>query len=64
MIKQNKFTNVKIQTETKIELDKIKGNKESYNDLFIRLMKENQKLNKILLNIEDLKDYIQQKETI
>jgi predicted CopG family antitoxin len=63
MTKDN-FTTIKVSFETKSELDKIKGSKESYNNLFNRLMKENEKLNKILSNVENLQLHLQQKEII
>ena len=52
------FTSLKVRPETKGQLDLIKGNKESYNDIILRLMEENRKLNQILLNIENLEKHI------
>lgn len=64
MTAEKNYKSIKIPAETKTALDKIKGNKESYNDLFIRLMKENENLNKILSNVENLQLHLQQKEII
>lgn len=64
MTNEKNYKSIKIPAETKNQLDKIKGNKESYNDLFIRLMNENDKLNKILCNVEYLQEHLQQKEII
>ena len=61
MTNEKNYKSIKIPEETKNQLDKIKGNKESYNDLFIRLMNENQKLNKILSNVENLQRHLDNK---
>ena len=61
MTNEKNYKSIKIPEETKNKLDKIKGNKESYNDLFIRLMNENQKLNKILSNVENLQRHLDNK---
>jgi len=56
------YTTLRVRKETKSKLNTIKGNKESYNDLCIRLMEDNEKLNNILLNIELLQEYFKAKE--
>mgnify|MGYP003297696715 CR=1 FL=1 len=56
------FTTIKVSYDIKNELDKVKQSNESYNTLLNRLIKENEKLNKILLNIENLREHIQEKE--
>lgn len=56
----NKFTTIKVTQEIKQELDKAKQSNESYNNLLARLISENEKLNKILLNIENLREHIQE----
>lgn len=61
---KEKFTSIKLTFETKSELDKIKNKQESYNSLLIRLINENEKLNKILSNVEDLQKHLQEKEII
>lgn len=58
---ENNLTTIRVRFETKSELDKMKGNKESYNDVIIKLLKENEKLNKILCNVEYLQEHIQGK---
>lgn len=58
----NNFTTIKVSYDIKNELDKVKQSNESYNTLLNRLIKENEKLNKILLNIENLREHIQEKE--
>lgn len=55
---EKNYTSLKVRPETKDKLDLIKGNKESYNDIIIRLMEENNKLNQILLNVEALTQHI------
>ena len=55
---EKNFTSLKVRPETKGQLDLIKGNKESYNDIIIRLIEENKKLNQILLNVEALTQHI------
>lgn len=51
---------IRVNEDVKKELEKLKINNESFNSLFIRLIEENKKLNKILLNIEDLQTHIQE----
>ncbi len=60
---KKEFTNIKINLETKAELDKLKKDKESYSCLLSRLVNENMKLNKILSNVENLQRHLQ-KENI
>lgn len=55
---EKQYTSLKVRPETKGQLDLIKGNKESYNDIIIRLIEENKKLNQILLNVEALNNHI------
>ena len=54
---EKQYTSLKVRPETKGQLDLIKGNKESYNDIIIRLIEENKKLNQILLNVEALNNH-------
>ena len=61
---KKEFTNIKINLETKAELDKLKKDKESYNCLLSRLVNENVKLNKILSNVENLQEHLQQRQVV
>lgn len=61
---KKEFTNIKINLEIKAELDKLKKEKESYSCLLSRLVNENMNLNKILSNVENLQEHLQQRQVI
>ena len=56
-----KSTHIRINFETLDKLKELKNADDTYSTIINRLINENEKLNKILCNVENLKRYLQQK---
>lgn len=53
-----KSSTIRVTAETKEKLESLKVGNESLNTIILNLLKENEKLNHILGNIESLKEYL------
>lgn len=59
-----KSTHIRINIETLDKLKNLKNADDTYSTIINRLINENEKLTKILCNVEDLQEHLQQKEII